>query len=67
MEGKTQVTNKSSDFTLGEELYVIWKAAESPQDKNKMPKRKEGGKKPNKQNTNILWGQNKIKKLKITK
>lgn len=61
MEGKAQVTNKSSDFTLGEELYVIWKAAASPQDKNKMPKRKEGGKKKNQTNKIQIYFGDRIK------
>lgn len=56
MEGKTQVTNKSSDFTLGEELYVIWKAAEIPQNKNKMPKRTEGGEKNKQKNKYTHFG-----------
>lgn len=63
MEGKIQVTDKIYDFTLGKELYVIRKAAEIPQDKNKMPERKGRGEKTNKQKNQIhlLWGQNKIK------
>lgn len=54
MEGKTQVSNKRYDFTLGKEWYVIQKAAEIPRDKNEIPKRKGRGKKPKNKKPNIL-------------
>lgn len=61
MEGKTQVTNKRYDFTLGKEWYVIQKAAEIPRDKNEIPKRKGRGKKTKKQKTKYTYFGDRIK------
>lgn len=54
MEDKTQVTNKTYDFTLGKEWYVIQKAAEISQDKIKMPTRKGMGEKQTNKKPDIL-------------